>query len=642
MMMETLPMGTILQGHYRIERPLGSGGFGHVYLATELKTHQPYAIKEYLVTGASGQAQLEHEARVLSRLHHPNLPALLEAFSERGRYFVVLSYIDGNDLTDYIRVTRQRNEVVPLARIGTWMLSVCDAVTFLHSQQPFVIHRDIKPDNVRITPNGTAVLVDLGNAKETADGARTLFFIRHQGTPGYAPPEQYPGGSGTDVRSDVYALGGTLFYALTGHEPPSVSTRNQSLQQGQPDLPSLKEMLANNPPEQAADPARQFRLGISKPAKPAPRHSRHLAQLGQLPPELLDRLNRIIWRAMALRPKDRYQSVAELSNDLRAVMAAIPPQPPPGPARPANPYATAPDLPLLYESMQSTKESKEKDQAAPGSQAGTPQASPPAANPAQPSSTLSYCPRCNTALAEKAVYCPRCGLALSSTAKANSPATPPTEPSGSSNNPLPQNRTPAHDISTEQTMMITPPAELFARAPITGGPPMPREPNSRTPASPAASPTSQGMQRPVSSSPIQPLVLPAAPRQQYTPPERNNGDPPALPAVVRTSTQRSASSASQPSSRAVSFKMRPLVIIILICILLIIALALVLFLASRTGTRSSLKPAQGYLFASRLAVYEQSISPGTAFNSTPSVVGIWARRTGISPASGGAQRVAGA
>ena len=94
-----------------------------------------------------------------------------------------------------------------------------------------------------------AILVDLGNAKATADGARTLFFIRHQGTPGYAPLEQYPGGSGTDTRSDVYALGGTLYFALTTHEPPNVSTRNQSMQQNLPDLPSLQEQLSHNPPE---------------------------------------------------------------------------------------------------------------------------------------------------------------------------------------------------------------------------------------------------------------------------------------------------------------------------------------------------------------------------------------------------------
>src|SRR5579864_6307470 len=325
MMMETLPSGTVLHGCYRIERVLGSGGFGHVYLAVDLQTNQQYAIKEYLVTGASGKAQLEHEARVLSQLHHPSLPAFQAAFDERGRYYVVLGYIEGNDLTDYIRIVRQRNEVVPLARIMSWIISICDAVTFLHSQNPPIIHRDIKPDNIRITPNGTAILVDLGNAKEAAYGARTLFFIRHQGTPGYAPLEQYPGGTGTDTRSDVYALGGTLYFALTAHEPPSVSTRNQAIQQGLPDLPSLQEQLANNPSETSGEPGgRQFRLGVSKPAKPAPRHSRHLAQLGTLPPELLERLNSIIKHAMEMKQKDRYQSVADFSTDLRAVLATMP------------------------------------------------------------------------------------------------------------------------------------------------------------------------------------------------------------------------------------------------------------------------------------------------------------------------------
>jgi serine/threonine protein kinase len=218
-MMETVPSGTILHGRYRIERVLGSGGFGHVYLALDLRTNQQYAIKEYFVTGASGQAQLQHEAKVLGQLHHPNLPAFQEAFDERGHYFVVLSYIEGSDLTDRIRITRQRNEIIALPLIIGWVLSVCDAVQFLHSQQPVVIHRDIKPDNIRIMPDGTAILVDLGNAKATADGARTLFFIRHQGTPGYAPQEQYPGGTGTDVRSDVYALGATLYFALTAKSP---------------------------------------------------------------------------------------------------------------------------------------------------------------------------------------------------------------------------------------------------------------------------------------------------------------------------------------------------------------------------------------------------------------------------------------
>src|SRR5260370_7197725 len=150
------------------------------------------------------------------------------------------------------------------------------------------------------------------------------------------------------------------------------------------------------------------------------------------------------------------------------------------------------------------------------------------------------------------------------------------------------------------------------------------------------------MQRRFHSSAIQPLYSPGVHRQQDTSPARNNGDPTALPAAVRISTQRSGSSISPPSSRAASFNMRPLVIIIIIGIVVIIALALVLFFASRTGNQSSAKTANGYLFESQLvAAYEQNISPGTTFNSTPPAVGIWARRTGFSTASASAQRLPG-
>ena len=160
MVMETLPQGTILNGYYRIERALGSGGFGHVYLSVDLRTNQQYAIKEYLVTGASGKAQLEHEARVLSQLHHPNLPAFQDAFDERDRYYIVLGYIEGSDLTDLIRIIRQRNEIIPITRILEWIISICDAVSFLHNHVPPVIHRDIKPENILILFDLNIILMD--------------------------------------------------------------------------------------------------------------------------------------------------------------------------------------------------------------------------------------------------------------------------------------------------------------------------------------------------------------------------------------------------------------------------------------------------------------------------------------------------
>lgn len=414
-MIETVPPGTILQGRYRIERVLGSGGFGHVYLAIDMVTSQQYAVKEYLVTGTTGQEQLQHEANVLSQLHHPNLPAFHDAFNERGRYYIVLNYIEGSDLTDLIRHARQRNDIVPVSRIMGWLLAICDAVLFLHNQHPPVIHRDIKPDNIRIMSNGTAILVDLGNAKAAADGARTLFFIRHQGTPGYAPQEQYPGGTGTDIRSDVYALGATLYFALTTQEPPSVSNRNQSIQQGQVDLPSLQEQLAKNPPEDnpEANAARQFRLGVSKPGKPVPRHSRHVAQLGTMPPELLARLNLIIQRAMAMKQKDRYQSVAEFAKDLKMVADALSVQA--APARKVDPHSTQPDLDMLYEAVQAQKAQQIQD-AQDNPYQTTPDIPGPssAASPASPSASpgAATCPRCGASLVQQAAFCPHCGTSL--------------------------------------------------------------------------------------------------------------------------------------------------------------------------------------------------------------------------------------
>src|SRR5712664_4114827 len=130
-MIETVPSGTVLHGRYRIERVLGSGGFGHVYLAVDFTNNQQYAVKEYLVSGPSGQEQLKHEANVLSQLHHPNLPAFQDAFIEQGRYYVVLNYIEGNDLTDLLRIARQRNEAIPIKKVVGWILAVCDAVLFL-------------------------------------------------------------------------------------------------------------------------------------------------------------------------------------------------------------------------------------------------------------------------------------------------------------------------------------------------------------------------------------------------------------------------------------------------------------------------------------------------------------------------------
>ncbi|HEX6481556.1 MAG TPA: protein kinase [Ktedonobacteraceae bacterium] len=635
MVMETLPPGTILHGRYRIERVLGSGGFGHVYLAVDLQANTQYAIKEYLVTGPSGKAQLEHEEQVLSQLHHPNLPAFLAAFDERGRYYVVLGYIEGSDLTDYIRVVRQRNEVVPVAQILTWILSIADAVISLHSQQPQIIHRDIKPDNIRITPEGKAMLVDLGNAKEAVDGARTLFFIRHQGTPGYAPLEQYPGGSGTDARSDVYALGGTLYFALTTHEPPSVSTRNQSIQQHLPDLPSLQEQIARNPPADSADSnaGRQFRLGVSKPAKPAPRHSRHLAQLGTLPPELLDRLNSIIKHAMEMKQKDRYQSVADFSNDLRMVLAALPSSTqPPSTRSPRNvdPHSTQPDLPLLFEELENARGNTEPtsaDTAAmPGSQ--TP----------SPASTVNRCPYCTSPLPRKAPFCPNCGNSLTNISTPN-PVTPlPVTPDSHANNPpaMGRNTLISQDAFGEATIMVTPP---ISKSPSVA----PSPPTQASSARPSPDFTNQKRQS--SNSLVQNLAL--SPPQL---PPRPFIQAKSSPAVIATAPQVPPPGSAAPANNSVKHTVSSngsrkifIVLAIIIAVILLAIIIAILLVTGKNHSHQTVVPlhAQFYSIKAQVFTHERNVSLGITSSIAPALAGIRSCGSGISSAPRFTERMAG-
>jgi serine/threonine protein kinase len=629
MVMETLPPGTVLSGHYRIERVLGSGGFGHVYLAVDLRSNQQYAVKEYLVSGASGKAQLEHEARVLSQLHHPNLPAFQDAFDERGRYYIVLSYIEGSDLTDLIRIVRQRNEVVPLARIMTWIISICDAVSFLHGQNPPVIHRDIKPDNIRITPEGTAMLVDLGNAKAAADGARTLFFIRHQGTPGYAPLEQYPGGSGTDKRSDVYALGGTLYFALTTHEPPSVSTRNQSVQQGHPDLPSLQEQLANNPPETSAEPGaiRQFRLGVTKPAKPAPRHSRHLAQMGTLPPELLARLNAIIARAMAMKPKDRYQSVADMSNDLKLAVAALPSstQPPATASpRPVDPHSTQPDLPMLFESIQhaqSTADQSSRD--APATSTSPP--SEPSAAPA----TIVRCPQCNAEVRRQAAFCPQCGSPMANLPAKNTTSNPPPSTAASPStipntlNPTKGNKNTMPGTPAEPTLVVSP------KTPISTV-----HPAGIQNLTPTVSPAS--FTQTTTQNKAHTQSKPLAYDRIYSPAPQQIPPKPFIPSSVPTAmgmpqSKQASSPASniQPANIAASSETRKILFLVVIVLIVVLLTVTIVFLIIARKHPSGNSSDRHYIVVTQVCAYERNVSLCASSSAPDTHTGLWTRRSGV-------------
>jgi serine/threonine protein kinase/Tol biopolymer transport system component len=210
----TLDRGTLLHKRYRIVEILGQGGMGSVYRAVDENLGVDVAVKENLFTTDEYSRQFRLEAVILAGLRHPNLPRVSDHFAvgDQGQY-LVMDFIEGEDL-------RQRME-----RMGTISeddavmigASMCDALTYLHTRKPSILHRDIKPGNVKITPEGSIFLVDFGLAKlvqgpqATTTGARAM-------TPGYSPPEQY-GTARTDARTDVYSLGATLYAALSGVIP---------------------------------------------------------------------------------------------------------------------------------------------------------------------------------------------------------------------------------------------------------------------------------------------------------------------------------------------------------------------------------------------------------------------------------------
>ncbi len=211
-----LAAGTTLNKRYRIIQLLGQGGFGAVYRAWDQNLNRPCAVKENIDTSANAARQFSQEATLLANLNHPNLPRVTDHFSIPGQgQYLVMDFVEGEDLRDKLERAFEplpENDVIP------WFLQICDALIYLHSQPQPIIHRDIKPSNIRITSQGKVMLVDFGIAKvydpqvKTTTGAKAL-------TPGYSPPEQYGQGK-TDARSDIYALGATMYTMLTGQKPP--------------------------------------------------------------------------------------------------------------------------------------------------------------------------------------------------------------------------------------------------------------------------------------------------------------------------------------------------------------------------------------------------------------------------------------
>jgi len=215
--------GTVLQNRYRVQRQIGQGGMGAVYIATDERFGSVVAIKETLVMETNFRKAIEREARLLNSLKHPALPRVSDHFEEDNGQFIVMEYIAGDDLSEMME---REQRAFPEADVINWADQLLDALDFLHNQEIPVIHRDIKPQNLKLTPRGQIVLLDFGLAKgnptdashQTA--AKSIFGYSRS----YASLEQIQG-TGTDPRSDLYSLAATLYHLVTGIPPEDALTR---------------------------------------------------------------------------------------------------------------------------------------------------------------------------------------------------------------------------------------------------------------------------------------------------------------------------------------------------------------------------------------------------------------------------------
>jgi serine/threonine protein kinase len=278
-----LTAGLFLQGRYRVEYLIATGGYACVYRVTDMQVEQPRALKEVVDPDLGIREQFLLEAQLLMRSRHPNIPRGYDHFETNHRAYLVMDYVEGHDLEQMLATSlAQRKRPVDEGQVLRWLLPICDALHEMHTQPVPIIHRDIKPANIKLNGQGVPILIDFGLAKLSLPGPTNQAA---QGvTPGYAPPEQYLAQGKTDPRTDIYGMGATMYTLLTGREPPEAPNRllTKSGHTGEPMVP-----------------ARLLNPLISAPTA------------------------NIIDKAMSIGTSQRHQSARELQNDLAAALRRL-------------------------------------------------------------------------------------------------------------------------------------------------------------------------------------------------------------------------------------------------------------------------------------------------------------------------------
>ena len=255
-----LEIGSLVDGKYKILNKVGQGGMSVVYLAMNEKANKQWAVKEVRKDGVldfeAVKQGLVAETDILKKLNHPNLPSIIDVIDTDDSFIIIMDYIQGNSLNKAL----EEFGAQPQEMVIEWAKQLCDVLGYLHSRNPAIIYRDMKPANIMLKPDGNITLIDFGTAREYKE--KNLADTTCLGTVGYAAPEQFGGMGQTDARTDIYCLGATLYHLVTGMNP--------------------------------CEPPYEIR------------------PIREINPTLSSGLERIILKCTQRNPEDRYQSCAEL------------------------------------------------------------------------------------------------------------------------------------------------------------------------------------------------------------------------------------------------------------------------------------------------------------------------------------------